>query len=88
MPNSGAMINRIEVYVVMQANTQDVRNILAFTDLGEHPSYLSTNVPAVDQQHEPSRGGPRTRDKAPNRAPNNYNNDLFRSMTLNESVMN
>ena len=49
VPNSGAMINRIEVYVVnTQANTQDVRNILAFTDLGEHPSYLSTNVPAGD----------------------------------------
>jgi cell surface protein SprA len=39
VPNSGVMINRIEVYVVnTQANTQDVRNILAFTDLGEHPS--------------------------------------------------
>ncbi|MEC8400922.1 MAG: cell surface protein SprA, partial [Bacteroidota bacterium] len=38
VPNSGAMINRIEVYVVnTQANTQDVRNIVAFTDLGEHP---------------------------------------------------
>ena len=46
VPNSGAMINRIEVYVVnTQANTQDVRNIVAFTDLGEHPDYVSTNLP-------------------------------------------
>ena len=38
VPNSGVMINRIEVWVVnMQANTQDVRNIIAVTDLGEHP---------------------------------------------------
>ena len=40
VPNSGAAINRIEVWVVnTQANTQDVRNIIAVTDLGEHPDY-------------------------------------------------
>ncbi|MEC8663269.1 MAG: cell surface protein SprA [Bacteroidota bacterium] len=93
VPNSGAMINRIEVYVVnTQANTQDVRNILAFTDLGEHPSYLSTNVPAGDLTNNPSvftgEGLEPATEATQNRAPNNYNNDLFRSMTLNESVMN
>ena len=87
VPNSGAMINRIEVYVVnTQANTQDVRNIVAFTDLGEHPSYLSTNLPAGDLINNTSIFTGRALEPATettaDRAPNNYNNDLFRSMTL------
>ena len=92
VPNSGALINRIEVYVVnTQANTQDVRNIVAFTDLGEHPSYVSTNLPLgnltnnesifTNEALEPST------EATENRAPNNYNNDLFRSLTLNQGVM-
>ena len=92
VPNSGAMINRIEVYVVnTQANTQDVRNIVAFTDLGEHPDYVSTNLPLGNLIDNNSilGGGvlePATEATA-DRAPNNYNNDLFRSMTLDEGVM-
>ncbi|HCZ07874.1 MAG TPA: hypothetical protein DHV07_01885, partial [Flavobacteriales bacterium] len=47
--NSGARITRIEVYVVnTQANTQDVRNVLAFTDIGEHPDYISSDLPIAD----------------------------------------
>ena len=92
VPNSGAMINRIEVYVVnTQANTQDVRNIVAFTDLGEHPDYVSTNLPLGNLIDNTSifTGGalePATEPTA-DRAPNNYNNDLFRSMTLDDGVM-
>ena len=92
VPNSGAMINRIEVYVVnTQANTQDVRNIVAFTDLGEHPDYVSTNLPLGNLIDNTSilGGGvlePST-EATSDRAPNNYNNDLFRSMTLDEGVM-
>ncbi len=42
--NSGANITRIEVWVVnQQANTQDVRNILAFTDLGENSQYMASD---------------------------------------------
>ncbi len=42
--NSGANITRIEVWVVnQQANTQDVRNILTFSDLGESQTFMSTD---------------------------------------------
>ncbi|MFM2000094.1 MAG: cell surface protein SprA, partial [Bacteroidota bacterium] len=42
--NSGVNITRIEVWVVnQQANTQDVRNVIGFSDLGERYSYMSTD---------------------------------------------
>ena len=91
--NSSAMINRIEVYVVnTQANTQDVRNILAFTDLGEHETYISGDLPSGNLVQGTSVFDgmvlePSTEPTA-NRAPNNYNNDLFRSLTSNPTVMN
>ena len=92
VPNSGAMINRIEVYVVnTQANTQDVRNVVAFTDLGEHPDYVSTNLPLGSLTDNTSVFDGALLDPAteatPNRAPSNFNNDLFRSLTLDEGVM-
>ena len=92
VPNSGVVINRIEVYVVnTQANTQDVRNVVAFTDLGEHPDFISSNLPLGNLTDNVSIFGgvalePAT-DVVPSRAPSNYNNDLFRSLTLNEGVM-
>ena len=92
VPNSGVVINRIEVYVVnTQANTQDVRNVVAFTDLGEHPDFISSNLPLGNLTDNGSIFGgavlePAT-DVVPSRAPSNYNNDLFRSLTLNEGVM-
>ena len=94
VPNSGVIINRIEVYVVnLQANTQDVRNVIAFTDLGEHPDYISTNLPVANLVNSESifpGGGFLDSATTPtqNRAPNNYNNDLFRSLTSNDNVMN
>ena len=92
VPNSGAMINRIEVYVVnTQANTQDVRNVVAFTDLGEHPDYVSTNLPLGSLTDNTSVFDGALLDPATeatsNRAPSNFNNDLFRSLTLDEGVM-
>lgn len=51
--NSGVNITRIEVWLVnLQSNTQDVRNVVAFTDLGEAPQYISgdlTDVGGVTQ---------------------------------------
>ena len=79
--NSGARITRIEVYAVnTQANTQDVRNILAFTDLGEHPDYLSGDLPTADLTNDPGLG------INLNRAPSNFNNDIFLDMTGNPDV--
>ncbi len=80
--NSGARITRIEVYVVnTQANTQDVRNILAFTDVGEHPNYMSGDLPIPELTDDPNIG------INPNRAPSNFNNDLFLDLTGNAEVM-
>ena len=82
VPSSGVNITRIEVWVVnTQANTQDVRNVLAFTDLGEHSDYISTDLPVpllVD--------GP---DVVPTEArnPTNVNNELFASLVNNPEVM-
>jgi cell surface protein SprA len=82
VPNSGAAINRIEVWVVnTQANTQDVRNIIAVTDLGEHPDYMSSNLP-VKQLSNGSQTFPTS-----NRASNNANNDLFDDLVNNDEVM-
>ncbi len=80
--NSGARITRIEVYVVnTQANTQDVRNILAFTDIGEHPDYISTDLPIGELTDSPDLG------ITLNRAPNNANNEIFLDMTGDPNVM-
>lgn len=82
VPNSGVMINRIEVWVVnMQANTQDVRNIIAVTDLGEHPDYMSTNLP-ITQLTNGANTSP-----TQNRAANNANNDIFDDFVSNPAVM-
>ncbi len=46
--NSGVNITRIEVWVVnLQSNTQDVRNVVAFADLGEKTEFLNSDL-AVD----------------------------------------
>ena len=82
VPNSGAAINRIEVWVVnTQANTQDVRNIIAVTDLGEHEDYMSSNLP-MSQLLD----GPETFPTS-NRAANNANNDIFEDLVNNDEVM-
>jgi cell surface protein SprA len=80
--NSGVNITRIEVWAVnMQANTQNVRNVIAFADLGEHPDYVSSNLPVAELSDRPDIA------INPGRQPNNLNNDIFLDMTENEEVM-
>lgn len=82
VPNSGVNITRIEVWVVnMQANTQDVRNVIGFTDLGEHPDYISSNLPVGQLVDGPDLAITEARN------PSNLNNELFATMTGNEDVM-
>ena len=82
VPSSGANINRIEVWVVnTQANTLDVRNIIAVTDLGEHEDYMSSNLP-ISQLIDGAETSPTS-----NRASNNANNDLFEDLVSNDAVM-
>lgn len=80
--NSGVNITRIEVWVVNnQANTQDVRNVIAFTDLGEHPEYISPelNIPALTDDPETQI--------IPQRYPDNEGNDIFNDMLSNPDVI-
>jgi len=80
--NSPVRITRIEVYIVnTQANTQDVRNIIAFTDLGEHPDNMSTDLPISSLTDDPDLG------VTVSRNPDNANNEIFMDMTGNPSVM-
>lgn len=80
--NSGVNITRIEVWVVnMQANTQNVRNCIAFTDLGEHPNYISSNLPVPQLSDRPDIA------INPQQNPSNLNNDIFLDMTENDQVM-
>lgn len=82
VPNSGVNITRIEVWVVnTQANTQDVRNVLGFTDLGEHPDYISTNVDVPSLIDDP------TLEITDQRNPSNLNNEVFQLMVENPDVM-
>lgn len=81
--NSGVNITRIEVYAVnMQASTENVRNVIAFADIGEHPDYISTNLPVPLMTDRPDLA------ITPQKNPNNLNNDIFLDMIENEQVMN
>ncbi len=78
--NSGVNITRIEVYVVnTQANVQDVRNIIAFTDLGENPSYISSDLPTNQLTDGPELNI--------TNQPSNSNNDIYYDMVNNPEVM-
>ncbi len=82
VPNSGVNITRIEVWAVnMQANTQDVRNVLGFTDLGEHPEYISTNLDVASLTDDP------TLEVTAQRNPSNANNEVFGLMVEDPNVM-
>ncbi|MBL6865457.1 MAG: cell surface protein SprA, partial [Flavobacteriales bacterium] len=79
VPSSGANVTRIEVWVVnTQANTQDVRNVIGFTDLGENPGYISSNLPVGDLAGNPDELRAN---------PTNANNALFDMMVNNPDVM-
>ena len=80
--NSGVNITRIEVWAVnMQASTENVRNCIAFADLGEHPDYISSNLPVQLLSDRPDIA------INPSRSPNNLNNDIFLDMIGNPDVM-
>lgn len=80
--NSDVNITRIEVWAVnMQASTENVRNCIAFSDLGEHPDYISTNLPINQLTDRPEL------EITPRRNPNNLNNDIFLDMIENDQVM-
>jgi cell surface protein SprA len=82
---SGVNITRIEVWLVnLQANTQDVRNAIAFTDLGEDPDYMSSDLTdgpgGVPLQNETLYDNPSiARTTAGN--PSNLNNDIYMETT-------
>ncbi len=80
--NSGVNITRIEVWAVnMQAGTENVRNCIAFADIGEHPDYISSNLPIPQLTDRPDLA------ITAQRNPNNLNNDIFLDMIENEQVM-
>ncbi|MFZ4783897.1 MAG: cell surface protein SprA [Flavobacteriales bacterium] len=76
--NSGVNITRIEVWVVnQQANTQDVRNVIAFSDLGERYQYMST-----DYDIGPLFNG----SEVPN--PDNENNRIYELAIADQNILN
>jgi cell surface protein SprA len=76
--NSAINITRIEVWVVnTQANTQNVRNLVAFTDLGENTAYQSSGYanPGVLFPANSSR------------LPDNAQNTIYDQMVNNPDVL-
>ena len=77
---SGVNITRIEVWIVnTQANTQDVRNVIAFTDLGEPGARMSDDLPIADL----------TNNSTPTVLgnPSNTNNDIYEDMVQDDEVI-
>ncbi|MGB0422757.1 MAG: cell surface protein SprA, partial [Flavobacteriales bacterium] len=78
--NSGVNITRIEVWIVnQQANTQDVRNVLGFTDIGENQAYMSSNLNVSSYIDDPTLSITNN--------PSNTNNEIFAAVTGNETIM-
>ena len=82
---SGVNITRIEVWLVnLQANTQDVRNAIAFTDLGEAPDYMSSDLTdgpgGVPLQNESLFDNPSAAITSAGN-PSNSNNDIYMETT-------
>lgn len=76
--NSGVNITRIEVWVVnQQANTQDVRNFISFSDLGERAEYMSSDYDIGPLINPTALANP-----------DNENNGIFQSMINNPDVLN
>lgn len=79
--NSGVNITRMEVWIVnTQANTQNVRNIIAFTDIGEVQTNMSEDLNITGLFDSPDielTGG----------NPSNANNDIYYDMVNNDQVM-
>lgn len=77
--SSGVNITRIEVWLVnTQANTQDVRNVVAFADLGEAPEFMSGDLVDNGDADLYNRGDIAI---TPGGNPNNLNNDIYLDAT-------
>jgi cell surface protein SprA len=73
--NSGVQITRIEVWVVNQtANVEETRNVIAFTDLGEDPEYINSELPLE------------VGDNPLNNFPDNGQNSLYSQMASNPQI--
>jgi cell surface protein SprA len=76
---SGVNITRIEVWLVnLQSNTQDVRNVVAFSDLGEQRDYISGDL--VDNGDNTFVNNPNT-SPTQFKNPSNLNNDIYMETT-------
>ncbi|MFK7755795.1 MAG: cell surface protein SprA [Flavobacteriales bacterium] len=76
--NSNVNITRIEVWVVnTQANTQDVRNLVAFTDLGENIQYASAGYNTIGDVFQSNPSG----------LPDNEQNTIYQEMVSNDDVV-
>lgn len=79
---SGVNVTRIEVWLVnLQSNTLDVRNVVAFADLGEAEQYMNNDLVDLTGQ-DPSlqfnRGDIAVTQQG---NPSNLNNDIYRDAT-------
>lgn len=83
---SGVNITRIEVWVVnQQANTQDVRNVIAMADLGEAPEYISGDLTLLSGNSLFNGSGTVVTQLG---NPNNANNDIYTDATTNTEIIN
>jgi len=64
-----------------QANTQDIRNVIGFSDIGEHPNYLTSNLNTGQLADGPGL------DINTSQAPSNLNNDIYNDMIGDPDVM-
>lgn len=76
---SGVNITRIEVWLVnLQSNTQDVRNVVAFSDLGEERDYMSGDLVDNSDFDLTNRTDINVAQQG---NPSNLNNDIYRDAT-------
>ncbi len=76
---SGVNVTRIEVWLVnLQSNTLDVRNVVAFSDLGEEETYMSSDI--VDNSDNDLINRPDI-SATQQGNPSNLNNDIYRDAT-------
>ncbi len=73
--NSGVNITRIEVWVTNTNNTtEETRNIIALTDLGEDTRFTSAGFPITDLSNT--------------EFPDNDHNDIFRILSVDPNIVN
>ncbi|MFN0030564.1 MAG: cell surface protein SprA [Flavobacteriales bacterium] len=76
---SGVNITRIEVWLVnLQSNTQDVRNVVAFADLGEAKAFMNDDLKDNSDNDLMNRGDISLTQQG---NPSNVNNDIYLDCT-------